>query len=61
MTIQEARKAVANKTIIQFINEPNLWGTPTCLSDSEETIYFKPRGYNLLWLAASIDEMEIGK
>jgi hypothetical protein len=60
MTIKEARQAVVNRTIIQFIEEPNLWGIPTCLSDDETTIYYKPRGMNWFRGSATIEKIEKG-
>lgn len=61
MTIEEAKQAIARKSIIQFIEEPDRWGIPTCLSDDETTIYYKPCGMGLFRLSARIDQMEIGK
>lgn len=61
MTIKEARQAIAGKTIIQFIEEPNLWGIATCMSDDETTIYYKPRSKGLFRLSAPIDKLVIGE
>ena len=59
MNKAEALKAIAGSYAIRFKDEPGRWGIPTCLSDDETTIYYKPLGTGLTRSSATLDKVEL--
>jgi len=57
MSVGEAKAG----TMICWIDDPDLWGVITCLSDDETTAYYKPRGMGFFRLAAPLSKiMKVG-
>lgn len=42
-------------TMIEFVDDPNHWGTVTCLSDDETTVYYKPLGMGVFRSSTPIE------
>lgn len=61
MTVDEARKAVKNHTIVQWKDDPNNWGYFTCLSDDESIAYFHPKGCGFFKHAVDFTLLELGE
>lgn len=61
MTVKEAKDAAWCNQIIERIDDPNCWGTASCMDDDETGIYYKPKGVGFVCLFALLSEMRLPK
>lgn len=61
MNIEDAKKAILYRIIVQHKDDPDRWGFITCLSDDESTAYIRKNGIQLIRYSITLDKIEFPK
>ena len=62
MTLNEARKAIENKTIVEAKDDSDNWMVLTCLPDNNDsTVYYKPKGMGLFSYSTNLNNLILPK
>ena len=60
MTVDEAKKAIRDKTPVKHEDLTwDSWGTLTCLSDDETTAYYNRKGASLFRSSMTVDKIVV--
>ncbi len=60
MTPAEAKKAIEDNTICEFIENPESWMTLVSLHEDNFTVYYKKFGMGLFTYATTLNKIKIG-
>lgn len=59
MNPYEAKEAIQNNTIIEFVWDEGLWGTLESLSDDETCAYYRRLGMGLFHGCTTLDQIKL--